>query len=343
MMTQIKRRRIGKTGVSVTELGLGGAPFGNMFRAIDPEEVVATVHAAAEAGIRYIDTAPLYGFGLSETRIGQGIAALPRAELILSTKAGYRLVPTETTELTSGVWDRPPPLRTEFDFSRDGILRSVEGSLARLGVSAVDMIAIHDPDESRFLKPGDDPRAHSHFREAMEYAYPTLAELRDQGVIKAVGVGINQWQMLCDFAEAGDFDYFLLAGRYTLLDQASLARLMPLCEKRSISLIIGGPYNSGILATGAVSGATYDYQPAPSYIMDRTRGIEAVCARHGVSLQAAALQFPLHNPLVAAIIPGARSIAEVEANLGFLQQPIPRDFWAELKAEGLINPAAPTD
>jgi D-threo-aldose 1-dehydrogenase len=343
MTTQIKRRRIGQTEVSVTELGLGGAPFGNMYRAMDAEGVAATIHAAAAAGIRYIDTAPVYGFGLSETRIGEGIAALPRAELTLSTKAGYRLVPTDAAEARSGVWDQPPPMRSEFDFSRDAVLRSVEESLARLGVSAIDMIAIHDPDESRFLKPGDDPYAHSHFRAAMDGAYPALAELRAQGVVKAVGVGMNQWQMLCDFAEAGDFDYFLLAGRYTLLDQASMARLLPLCEKRSISLIIGGPYNSGILATGATPSATYDYQPAPSYIMDRTRGIEAVCARHGVSLQAAALQFPLYNPLVAAIIPGARSIAEVEANLGFLQQPIPRDFWAELKAEGLINPAAPTD
>jgi D-threo-aldose 1-dehydrogenase len=233
-------------------------------------------------------------------------------------------------------------LRSEFDFSRDAVLRSIEGSLKRLDMSAIDMIAIHDPDESLFLKPGEDPFARSHFKEAMEGAYPALAELRSQGVIKALGVGMNQWQMLCDFAEAGDFDYFLLAGRYTLLDQDSLARLLPLCERRSISLIIGGPYNSGILATGAVPGATYDYQPAAPDLLQRVQSIEAVCARHGVSLQAAALQFPLHNPVVASIIPGARSIAEVEANLAFLQEPIPAGFWADLKAARLINPAAPT-
>ncbi len=233
-------------------------------------------------------------------------------------------------------------MRSEFDWSRDAVLRSIEGSLKRLKIDAIDMIAIHDPDESLFLKPGDDPYAHSHFREAMEGAYPALDELRRQGVIKAIGVGMNQWQMLCDFAEAGDFDYFLLAGRYTLLDQDSMARLLPLCERRNVSLIIGGPYNSGILATGAVPGATYDYKPASPELLQRVASIEAVCARHGVSLQAAALQFPLHNPVVASIIPGARSVDEIEANIGFLRQPIPAGFWAELKGERLIDPAAPT-
>ena len=343
MPEHLPKRQIGKTDVLVTELGLGGTPLGNMYRAMDLTDAIATVHAAVEAGIRYIDTAPVYGYGLSETRIGQGIAALPRADLTLSTKVGYTLVPIDPADQKPGIWDKPPPLRSEFDFSRDAVMRSIEASLARLDVSSVEMIAIHDPDESVFLKPGDDPYGHSHFRQAMEGAYPALAELRRQGVIKAIGVGMNQWQMLCDFAEAGDFDYFLLAGRYTLLDQDSMARLLPLCEKRSISLIIGGPYNSGILATGAIPGATYDYQPASPDILERVRRMEAVCARHGVSLQAAALQFPLHNPVVASIIPGARSIAEVEANLGFLRQPIPADLWAELKAEGLIHAAAPTE
>jgi D-threo-aldose 1-dehydrogenase len=342
MATQLKKRGLGRTEVAVSELGLGTTPLGNMYRAMDLEGAIATIHAAVKAGIRYLDTAPAYGFGLSETRIGQGIATLPRSELTLSTKVGYTLVPVDPAEQKPGIWDKPPPMGSVFDWSRDAVLRSIEGSLKRLDIAAIDMVAIHDPDESVFLKPGDDPYGHSHFKEAMDGAYPALAELRSQGVIKAVGVGMNQWQMLCDFAEAGDFDYFLLAGRYTLLDQDSLARLLPLCERRGVSLIIGGPYNSGILATGAVAGATYDYQPAPAHLLQRVRSIEAVCARHGVSLQAAALQFPLHNPVVASIIPGARSIAEVEANLGFLQQPIPDNFWAELKAERLIDPAAPT-
>ena len=343
MATEMNRRPLGRTEVAVTELGLGGTPLGNMYRAMDLVGAVATIHAAAEAGIRYIDTAPVYGFGLSEKRIGDGIAALPRAEFIISTKVGYTLVPIDPAEQKpGGIWDKPPPMRSEFDWSRDAVLRSIEGSLKRLKIDAIDMIAIHDPDESVFLKPGDDPYAHSHFSEAIEGAYPALAELRRQGVIKAIGVGMNQWQMLCDFAEAGDFDYFLLAGRYTLLDQDSMARLLPLCERRGVSLIIGGPYNSGILATGAVPGATYDYKPASPELLQRVASIEAVCARHGVSLQAAALQFPLHNPVVASIIPGARSVAEIEANLGFLRQPIPSDFWAELKSERLIDPAAAT-
>ena len=341
MPEQLKKRRVGKTDLAVTEFGLGGTPLGNMYRAMDMESAVATVHAAADAGIRYFDTAPVYGFGLSETRLGQGVAAMPRAEIVISSKVGYTLVPIDPAEQKPQLWDKPPPLRADFDYSRDAVLRSVEQSLKRLGTSYVDMLAIHDPDEAVDVGAGVDPYSRSNFRQAMEGAYPALAELRRQGVIKAIGVGINQWQMLCDFAEAGDFDYFLLAGRYTLLDQDSMARLLPLCEKHSISLIIGGPYNSGILATGAVSGATYDYRPAKPEVMERTRRIEAVCARHGVALQAAALQFPLHNPLVASIIPGARSIAEVQANLGFLQQSIPVDFWAELKAEQLINRAAP--
>jgi D-threo-aldose 1-dehydrogenase len=341
MTAQLNKRCVCKTDVAVTELGLGGTPFGNMYRAMDMEGAVATIRAAAEAGVRYFDTAPVYGFGLSETRLGRGIAELPRADIVVSSKVGYTLVPIDRAEQKPQLWDKPPPMRADFDFSRDAVLRSVEASLNRLGASYVDMLAIHDPDEAVDVGAGVDPYSRSNFRQAMEGAYPALADLRSQGVIKAVGVGINQWQMLCDFAEAGDFDYFLLAGRYTLLDQDSMARLLPLCEKHSISLIIGGPYNSGILATGAVSGATYDYRPAGPQVMERTRRIEAVCARHGVALQAAALQFPLHNPLVASIIPGARSSAEVQANLGFLQQPIPADFWAELKAEHLINQAAP--
>jgi D-threo-aldose 1-dehydrogenase len=201
------------------------------------------------------------------------------------------------------------------------------------------MLAIHDPDEAVDVGAGVDRFSRSHCKAAMDEAFPTLAELRS--LIKAIGVGINQWQMPCDFATAADFDYFLLAGRYTLLDQDSMLRLLPLCERRSISLVIGGPRNSGIFATGVIDGTTYDCRPASPAILDRVRKIEAACARHGVRLQAAALQFPLHHPLVARIISGARSVAEVEANSAFLHAPIPVQFWAELKHERLINEAAP--
>ncbi len=341
MPKELRERRIGRTTLTVTEIGLGGTPLGNMYRAMETEAAVATVHAAAAAGVRYFDTAPVYGFGLSETRLGQGLAALPRKTIAISSKVGYSLVPIDPAELKPGLWDKPPPMRADFDYSRDAVLRSVEASLKRLDTPYIDMLAIHDPDEAVDVGAGVDPFSRSHFKAAMDEAFPALAELRGQGVIKAIGVGINQWQMLCDFAVAGDFDYFLLAGRYTLLDQDSMARLLPLCERHSISLVIGGPYNSGILATGAITGATYDYRPASPAILERVRRIEAVCARHGVPLQAAALQFPLHHPRVASIIPGARSTAEVDANLAFLRAPIPARFWAELKSERLIDEAAP--
>ncbi|MGJ7558756.1 aldo/keto reductase [Variovorax sp. RB3P1] len=334
-------RRIGQTELSVTALGLGCAPLGNMFTAVAPGAAEATIEAALVSGIRYFDTAPSYGFGLSESRLGLALQQIPRRDIVISSKVGYSLVPVDPSAVTSRLWADTPAMRTEFDFSRDAVLRSIDASLQRLGTSHIDMLAIHDPDEVVDVFGGADPRSRSHFKAAMEGAYPVLADLRSQGVIKAVGVGINQWQMLCDFAEAGDFDYFLLAGRYTLLDQEALSELFPLCEKRGVSLIIGAPYNSGILATGAVHGATFNYRPAAPEILDKVGRIEAVCARHGVALQAAALQFPLRHPLVASIIPGARSIAEMQTSVSLLAQPIPDVFWAELKAERLIDVNAP--
>ena len=203
------------------------------------------------------------------------------------------------------------------------------------------MVSIHDPDEAIDFGPGQDPRSRSHVREAMEGAYPVLDDLRSRGIIKAIGVGINQWQMLEDFVTAGRFDYFLLAGRYTLLEQEPLATLLPECAARGTKLVIGGPYNSGILATGARAGATFNTKAAPPAVLDRVRRIEAVCERHGVALPAAALQFPLAHPLVVSVIPGARSIAELDGNLDYMRQPIPAALWTELKHERLIDPAAP--
>jgi D-threo-aldose 1-dehydrogenase len=220
-------------------------------------------------------------------------------------------------------------------------MRSIEGTLRRLDVDHVDMVSIHDPDEAIHFAPDEDPYAKSRFKEAMDGAYPALDDLRSQGVIKAVGVGINQWQMLSDFVVAGRFDYFLLAGRYTLLEQEPLATLLPLCEARGTKIIIGGPYNSGILATGAVEGATFNTRLAPPAVLERVRRIEVVCARHAVALPAAALQFPLGHPAVVSVIPGARSVAELQGNLDYIRQPIPADLWAELKHEGLIEQAAP--
>ena len=336
-----KKQQIGRYGLEVTQMGMGGAPFGNMYAAIKEQTVMNTMAAAYGAGIRYFDTAPLYGYGLSETRFGNGLSRYNRDALVISTKVGYSLVPRTSAAADSPFIDAPP-LDTVFDYSRDAILRSIEESLQRLKTDRIDILLIHDPDEGISIQPGfDAPYAISHFSEVMKQTYPTLDELRAQKVVRAVGLGMNQWQMLCDFAVAGDFDCFLLAGRYTLLEQESLHRLLPLCEEKSIRLISGGPYNSGILATGAVEGAYYNYVPAPAEILERTQRIEAVCARHNVPLQAAALQFPFGHPAVAAIIPGARSAAEIEANIAFFEKEIPADFWEELKRLSLVDPDTP--
>lgn len=327
--------------LEVTTMGLGGTGLGNMYRATEPHDAFATVHAAYEAGIRYFDTAPVYGFGLAESRLGEAIRSLPRKDIVISSKVGYDLVPIPDSEMTPQLWDKAPPFRAEFDYSRDGVLRSIEGTLKRLGTDHVDMLAIHDPDEALHFAPGEDPYARSRFREAMEGAYPVLEDLRAQGVVKAIGVGINQWQMLREFVVAGRFDYFLLAGRYTLLEQEPLANLLPACAARGTKIVIGGPYNSGILATGAKQGATFNTRAAPPAVLERVARIEAVCVRHGVPLPAAALQFPLGHPLVVSVIPGARSVAELEQNLAYIRQPIPADLWSELKAEGLVAAEAP--
>ena len=340
-MDPARRQSIGNLGLSVTQMGLGGTGFGNIYAPVSDQEAAALAKVAYDAGIRYFDTAPLYGVGLSETRLGAGLAQYDRSELVISTKVGYTLVPASEAAGGNSVFVETPPLSTVFDFSRDAVLRSLESSLTRLGTDHVDILLIHDPDESIRLKPGMDPYQRSHFQEVMDGAYPALAELRSQQVVRAIGLGMNQWQMLADFARAGDFDCFLLAGRYTLLEQESLRELLPLCDQKGIRIILGGPYNSGILATGAIEGAYFDYGPAPPEILERVRRIEAVCREHGVSLQAAALQFPMAHPAVASIIPGARSTAELTANLDFFREPIPTAFWQQLQSEQLLEPAAP--
>ncbi|MSS73364.1 MAG: aldo/keto reductase [Candidatus Latescibacteria bacterium] len=336
------RRRLGRSSVEVTQFGLGGAAFGNIHSVVSEPSVAGAIEAAYAAGVRYFDTAPLYGHGRSEVRLGAGLARYDRDEVVISTKVGYALEPRTPDRMPKSAFVDPLPFEPVFNYSRDAILRSFEESLRRLKTDRVDILLIHDPDEGVTLQPGVDPYAKSHFREVMAQAYPALDELRAQGVVRAIGLGMNQWQMLCDFAVAGNFDCFLLAGRYTLLEQASLHQLLPLCEEKQISIILGGPYNSGILATGAVANAYYNYAQATPEILERTRRIEAVCARHRVALQAAALQFPFGHPTVASVIPGARSAAELQANIGFFEQEIPADFWAELKSQSLVDPSAPT-
>ncbi len=350
-MRKDDRAEIGRTGLTVSRLGLGGAPLAGLYQGVSDEQAARTVNTYLGHGLGFFDTAPLYGSGVSETRLGAVLStrvrdagdggdptvrdtlvtarsrSAARGSFVLATKAGRLLVPDPARD--QDVWsDDLPPVGPVFDYSYDGTLRSLEESLGRLGLDRVDILHIHDPD--------------NHYEEAMKGSYRALLRLREEKVIRAVGVGMNQAKMLARFAVEGDFDCFLCAGRYTLVDHTALKRLLPLCEERNISLIIGGPYNSGILAQGAVEGATFDYRKAPAHIVDRVRRVEEVCARHGTPLKAAALQFPLGHPAVAAVIPGARSPEEVDENAGMFEFEIPADFWTELRDEGLIPDKAPT-
>jgi D-threo-aldose 1-dehydrogenase len=333
-------RRLGRSQVEVTALGLGGAALGNLYAAVSEKDAVSTVSAALEQGIRYLDTAPAYGYGLSERRIGTALTESARDDVVIATKVGWRLEAADS-DGGWGIWADTPSLRAVMDFSPRAVKDSIEGSLRRLGVERVEILWIHDPDEAASAG-GRDPDAPSHFHEAMESTYPILDRMRGEGTIGAIGVGLSQSEMLCEFAEAGEFDVFLLANRYTLLEQDPLRDLLPLCERKGISLVIGGAFNSGILATGAVEGARYDYGPAPADVLEKVKRLEAVCARLRVPLAAAALQFPLAHPAVASLIFGARTAAEVGANCRLAALELPARLWSDLKDEGLLDPAAPT-
>lgn len=333
-----ERRQLGRSGLEVPVLGFGGAPLGNLYRALADEQAHATVRAAYDSGMRLFDTAPLYGYGLSEHRIGEALRWEDRESFVLSTKVGRLLKPVPPREAKGGLFKQILPFKEDYDYGYDGVLRSVEDSLQRLGLSRIDVLLIHDVD---VWTHGSEEARLRRFREVMEGGYRAMVELRQAGVVKAIGAGINEVRACLDFARAGDFDCFLLAGRYTLLEQEALDTLLPVLAERHMSLLIGGPYNTGILATGAVEGAYYNYAPAPPEILDRVRRIEAVCARHKVRLASAALRFPLGHPNVATLIPGARSPQEVEENQAIFEAPIPADLWAELKQEGLLRADAP--
>jgi D-threo-aldose 1-dehydrogenase len=313
MIDPLARVPVG-TGVAVSRLGVGGgSSFG---RAGDAG--VALVDACWDAGLRYFDTAPLYLGGESERRFGEALAHRPRDAFVLSTKVG-RLAPER------------------FDYTRAGVAASLAASLERLRLTRIDIALIHDVD----------PDLHGEafgrrFDEAMEGAYALLSEWRAQGHVRAIGVGVKDWDVCLRFARAGQFDCIMLAGGYTLLQHGALAELLPHCEAHGIPVLLAAPFNTGILATGAVPDARYYYQPAPEAILERTRAIEAICARHGVPLPAAALQFPLQHPAVASVVVGHERPGEVARNLALLRHPIPAALWAELKEEALLPEAAPT-
>lgn len=332
-------RVLGKSEVAVTVLGFGGAPLGNMYKALSDEQARQTVRGCYDAGIRYFDTAPLYGFGLSEHRVGEALRGQAREKFVLSTKVGRLLRAKDPATLDSGQFEDSLPFEEVYDYSYDGVMRSVEDSLQRLGTYRIDVLLVHDLD---VWTHGSDEARRTRLAEFMAGGYRAMVKLRDEGTVRAIGAGLNETAACQDLAEAGDFDCFLLAGRYTLLEQGPLDTLFPLCEQRRIAFIIGGAYNTGILATGAVEGAYFQYQPAPPEIMAKVRKIEAVCARHDVRLPSAALQFPLGHPAVATIALGMRAPAEVAQNIETFAPPIPADFWAELKQEGLLRADAPT-
>lgn len=323
--------------VSLGRMGLGTAPLGNLYAPLSDAEAVETVRRALTLGVRYIDTAPHYGNGLAEHRIGEALRGVDRESVVISTKVGRILSADPAAPRDQHGFVDVPPFRQHFDYSHDGALRSIEDSLQRLGMARIDIALIHDIDA--FTHGPDAQR--QRFREAMKGAYPALARLKAAGVVRAIGLGVNDWQVCLDALEHGDFDGFLLAGRYTLIDQSALTELLPACERRGARIILGGPYNSGILARGPVEGATFNYRPAEPAILERVRAVSDVCARFGVPLKAAALQFPLGHRAVATVLPGARSPAEVEANLRFAAHPIPREFWLALQDAQLLAAEAP--
>jgi D-threo-aldose 1-dehydrogenase len=335
-MTALPRQPLGRAPLAVSVLGFGAAPLGGLYREVSAVDAGLAVEAALAAGITYFDTAPLYGHGLSEHRLGEALRTVPRDGFVLSTKVGRLLRPARGAPQSDGLFANALPFDYVYDYSRDGARRSLEDSLQRLGLARVDIALIHDVV----------PRWHGaeferRFRESMDGAYPALAELRAAGVVRAIGVGVKDWDVCLRYLRGGDFDCVMLAGQYTLLCQDGMTELLPHCARTGVGVLLAAPFNSGILATGAEPGARYFYQPAPPEILARTRRLETVCRRHGVPLAAAALQFPLAHAAVASIVTGARSRAEVDVNVQLIRQPIPPAFWQELKAEGLLPTAAP--
>jgi D-threo-aldose 1-dehydrogenase len=340
-MDPFATRPLGRTGVRVTRLGFGGGTLGDPTEVIDEARADLTVECAYAAGIGHFDTSPWYGNGKSEHRIGRVLRTKPRESFVLSTKVGrVYFRPADPATFSQARWAGGLPFDLRFDYTRSGVLRSYEDSLMRLGLTTVEALLIHDLD-LRHQKSEDGVRAAFDQLDAGG-GYRALAELKAGGEIGAIGVGINHVGMIPRFLERFEIDFFLVAMPYTLLDQPALAEELPLCQERGASVVIGAVFASGILARGPGEGALYAYRPAERDELERTRRIKAVCDRHAVPLAAAALQFPLHHPAVASVIPGPNSPTQVRANLAHMRRDIPPDLWAELKADNLIDPAAPT-
>ncbi|MGW0767165.1 aldo/keto reductase [Streptomyces sp. NPDC002676] len=325
----MRQNTLGRSTVRVSELAFGAAGIGNLYTAVTDAEAEQALHAAWDAGIRYFDTAPHYGLGLSERRLGDALRSRPRSEYVVSTKVGRVLEPTPGApgdDLANG-FAVPATHRRRWDFSAKGVRRSIGESLERLGLDRIDVVYLHDPDD--------------HAPQALTEAYPELARMRAEGTVGAIGVGMNQAGLLARFVRETDIDAVLLAGRYTLLDQRGLAELLPLSAERGVGVVIGGVFNSGLLADPR-PGATYDYTTAPEDLLTRALDLKAVCEQHGVPLRAAALRFPFGHPAVASVLVGARSAAEARDAAALLDHPVPDALWADLKERGLLPADVPT-
>jgi D-threo-aldose 1-dehydrogenase len=338
-----QRVPLGRTGLEVTRLGFGLAPLGGLYEAVTEERGSEVLEHAWSLGIRYFDVAPIYGYGLAEQWLGRMLAGRDRSDAVVSTKVGKLLHPLDEV-LAHPEWDRDfqrspdgsqddwlwrgvPDVRPVFDYTYDGVMRSVEASLRRTGLDRLDILWIHDPD--------------AHWQQAISGAYPALADLRSQGLVSGIGAGMNQSAMLARFAREGDFDAFMCAGRYTLADQTALTDLLPICVDKGIAIVIAGAMNSGLLADPG-PGSPFDYRPAPDAWIAKALRLKAVCDRHGVPLRAAALQFVYAHPAVAAVAAGVRTVAHLDDTVAMLAIPIPDELWIELRAEGLLPPDAPT-
>jgi D-threo-aldose 1-dehydrogenase len=321
---EMKRARLAE-GLDVTAIGLGTAPLGGLFSPVSDADAEATIERAWSLGVRFFDTAPLYGFGLAERRLGHFLRRQERDSFAISTKVGRLLRPAAAAP-EDDHYKATPAERPQFDFSYDGVMRSVEESLARLGLDRVDVLLVHDPDD--------------HYEDAVAGAFRALRRLRDDGTVKAIGAGMNQSEMLARFAEAAPADCFLLAGRYTLLDQGALTTLFPICRAKSIGVILGGIYNSGILANPR-AGAKFNYEDADAALVARALALEALCRKHGTELKAAAVQFCMAHPAVTVALQGARTAAEVSDNIAMAERSVPFAFWQELRERRLVDAAAP--
>ncbi|HEY8482004.1 MAG TPA: aldo/keto reductase [Spirillospora sp.] len=324
----MRTRRLGRTDVEVTQLGFGGGPLGGLFAPLDDATAAQALDAAWDSGIRYFDTSPHYGLGQSERRIGELLRAKPREQFTLSTKVGRVLVPQDPAGRMDEDFAVPATHRRVWDFTRDGIRRSVEDSVARIGVERFDALYLHDAEE--------------HFEDALRDGYPALAELRAEGVVGAIGAGMYDPQKLTRLVRETDVDVVMLSGRYTLLDQSALDELLPACAERGVSILAASIFNSGLLATDRPSsGARFDYVPAPPEMLRRAHRIADVCEAHGVTLPQAAMAFPLLHPVVAGIVVGMRTADEVRRNVAGFGATIPPQVWSDLRAEGLLDERAP--